>query len=173
MEKFIPDIYQKSIYAINYQKLKECGIKCLLFDLDNTLIPVSAKQPTKKIKDFFKERIEEGFLVFVFSNSLRTRVRDFSTQAGVKYYSNARKPSPKKFLQVMEENKLSVSEMAIIGDQMLTDIKGGNKVGITTILVNPVSTKDSIFTKVNRFREKMIMKKLHNADLFVKGKYYE
>lgn len=173
MEKYVPDIYQKSIYTINYKKLKTCGIKCLLFDLDNTLIPACVKKPNKKIKDLFTELKEEGFEIFIFSNSLRTRVRDFATEASVKYYSNTRKPSPKKFLQVMEENNFNVTELAIIGDQMLTDIRGGNRVGITTILINPVSTKDSILTKINRIRERKIMKKLHNDDIFVQGKYYE
>ena len=173
MEKYIPDMYQKSIYTIDYPKLKSCGIKCILFDLDNTLIPVSAKLPTKKIKDFLKSLKDEGFEVIIFSNSLRMRVRDFATAAGVKYYSNCRKPSVKKFLLALEEQNIDVTEMAIVGDQMLTDIKGGNKTGITTILVNPISTKDSIFTKINRFREKRIMKKLHNANLFVQGKYYD
>ena len=63
--------------------------------------------------------------------------------------------------------------MAIIGDQLLTDVLGGNKIGITTILVNPLSDKDSIFTIFNRSKEKRIMKKLKKEDLFVKGRYYE
>ena len=46
LEKFVPDIYQKSIYDINYDTLKKRGIKCLIFDLDNTLVPVTVKKPT-------------------------------------------------------------------------------------------------------------------------------
>ena len=53
MEIYVPDLYKKSIYDINYKKLKQSGIKCLLFDLDNTLIPYNEKLPTKKIKDLF------------------------------------------------------------------------------------------------------------------------
>ena len=49
LEKFVPDIYQKSIYDINYDTLKKRGIKCLIFDLDNTLVPVTVKKPTKKV----------------------------------------------------------------------------------------------------------------------------
>ena len=56
---------------------------------------------------------------------------------------------------------------------MLTDIVGGNKVGITTILVNPISVKDPFWTKPNRSMEKRIMKKLRDNNLFVKGRYYE
>lgn len=173
MEKYIPDVYQKSIYTIDYQKLKSCGIKCLLFDLDNTLIPVSAKLPTKKLKEFLKSLKDEGFEVIIFSNNFRIRVRDFATAAAVKYYSNCRKPSVKKFLLAMKENNFDVTEVAMIGDQILTDIRGGNRVGITTILVNPISMKDGILTKLNRLREKRIMHKLHNENLFIQGKYYD
>lgn len=51
MNYFYPDVYQKSIYTINYDKLKENGIKCLLFDLDNTCVPYVDKKPTKKLKN--------------------------------------------------------------------------------------------------------------------------
>ena len=63
--------------------------------------------------------------------------------------------------------------MAIIGDEMLTDILGGNKIGITTVLVNPVGKKDFFFAAVRRKIEKRIMKKLRDRDLFSKGRYYE
>ena len=58
MEKFTPDMYQKSIYHINYDKLKEDGIKCLLFDLDNTCVPYVEKKPNQKLKDLFDKASE-------------------------------------------------------------------------------------------------------------------
>ena len=73
----------------------------------------------------------------------------------------------------MKKYELKDSELAIIGDQFLTDIIGGNKVGITTILVNPIGLKDFFFTKINRIREKRIMDKLGKNLLFVKGRYYD
>ena len=51
MSKFFPDMYQKSIYDIDYKKLKHNGIKCILFDLDNTLVPPNENKPNKKIHD--------------------------------------------------------------------------------------------------------------------------
>ena len=59
----VPDIYQKNIETINYKKLKDRGIKCLLFDLDNTLVPYHVKQPTKKLRDFFKTLKKQGFKI--------------------------------------------------------------------------------------------------------------
>ncbi len=173
MDKYIPDIYQQSIYTINYQKLKECGIKCLLFDLDNTLVPAKIKKPTKKVKDLFKELEKMDFKVIIFSNSNKNRVNSFNEELKVESYYFARKPFAKKFKLVLEKNNYNISEVAIIGDQILTDIVGGNKIGITTILINPISPIDGIFTKFNRFLERRIMNKLSSNNLFFKGRYYE
>ncbi len=173
MEKYIPDMYQQSIYTIDYQKLLDKGIKCLLFDLDNTLAPVTDKKPTKKLKDLFEELKKKGFKVIIFSNSLKKRIKPFKEELNVDCCASARKPSKTKFLLVMKEYQYNINEVAIIGDQILTDVVGGNKVGILTVLVNPISNKDFIFTKINRFREKKIMKKLRDKNLFSKGRYYE
>ena len=59
MEKYVPDIYQKSIYTIDYDKLKARGIKCLLYDLDNTLVPFDVKEADQKIKNLFDELKEK------------------------------------------------------------------------------------------------------------------
>lgn len=173
MEKYVPDIYQKSIYTIDYDKLINRGIKCLLFDLDNTLVPYSTKNSTPKIKELFDSLKEKGFKILIFSNSPKNRVKIFKDELEVDCCASARKPSSKSFLNVMKEFKLKENDIAIIGDQLLTDILGGNKVGITTILVNPISTNDPIWTKPGRFLENHIMHKLTNHDLFFKGRYYE
>lgn len=173
MEKFIPDVYQKSIYAINYQKLWNQGIKCLLFDLDNTLVPPSIKEPTKELKELFNELKKMGFKLIIFSNSPKKRLKPFKEQLNVDCSASSKKPFSKKFLLVLSEYNYLVNEVAIIGDQILTDIVGGNKVGILTVLVNPISKKDFIYTKFNRFLEKRIIKKLSKKSLFMRGKYYE
>lgn len=173
MEKYIPDVYQKSIYTIDYSKLKEKGIKCLLFDLDNTLVPYHIKSANEKITELFSNLKDMGFQVIIFSNSCKNRVKAFKEALEVDCCAGARKPNPKRFYHILKMYHLEEDEVAIIGDQMLTDILGGNRVGITTILVNPISLKDPIWTKPNRFFEKRIMRKLRNHDLFSKGRYYE
>ncbi len=173
MEKYIPDIYQQSIYTIDYQKLINRGIKCLLFDLDNTLVPASIKKSNKKLKTLFNELKEQNFNIYIFSNSSKSRVKVFAEELGVKFYSSACKPFPKNFKKVLRENDYNESEVAIIGDQLFTDVLGGNKVGITTILINPISAKDLFVTRFNRLLEKRLMRKLRKDDLFVLGKYYD
>lgn len=173
MNCFYPDAYQKSIYKINYDKLKENGIKCLLFDLDNTCVPYTDKTPTKKLKDFFEELTEKGFKVIIFSNSPRKRLEPIKKILNVDCCASAKKPSKKKFLKVLKIYNYNLSEVAIIGDQLLTDILGGNRVGITTILVNPLSDIDMPFTKFNRFIEKIEIKKMTKKGILKIGEYYD
>ena len=173
MEIYIPDIYQKSIYAIDYQNLINRGIKCLLFDLDNTLVPVSDKKPNNKLKEFVNDLKKKGFKVIIFSNSNKRRLLPFKNELEVDCSASSKKPHESKFLQVLKIYGYQISEVAIIGDQILTDVVGGNNVGITTILVNPISTKDFFWTRFSRKKENKIMDKLRENDLFVKGRYYE
>lgn len=173
MEKYVPDMYQKSIYTIDYQKLYDRGIRCILFDLDNTMVPINIKEPNKKLKDLFDELKEKGYKLIIFSNSNKKRVDPFKQYLDVDSYPFALKPFLKNFNKVLNTYHYKEDQIAIIGDQMITDIAGGNKIGITTVLVNPISNKDKIFTKINRIREKHIMVQLRNNNLFVKGRYYE
>ena len=87
MDQFVPDMYQKSVYTINYDKLIERGIKCLLFDLDNTLVPIHGRPNNKKIKELFEKLTKQGFKVFIFSNSLNKRVKMYSELFNVEFYS--------------------------------------------------------------------------------------
>ena len=173
MERYVPDIYQKSIHTINYDSLLSRGIKCLLFDLDNTIAPIDAKLPSKEVKILFKELKEKGFKVVIFSNSPKVRVKPFSDELQVESCSNAKKPSSKKFLSVIKILGYNFSEVAIVGDSMIDDISGGNVVGITTILVNRLSKREFPFAWLKRKYERRIVKKLRNKDLFTRGRYYE
>lgn len=173
MNYFYPDAYQKSIYTINYDKLKEIGIKCLLFDLDNTCVPYVDKVPTKKLKKHFNKLEEQGFKVIIFSNSPKERLKPFKRELNVDCCSKAGKPRKKKFIKIMKTYNYDLSEVAIIGDQLMTDIYGGNKVGIMTILVNPMSNVDMPFTKIYRFMEQRKIRKMTKEGIFKVGCYYD
>ena len=71
MDILIPDMYQKSIYSINYEKLYESGIRCLLVDLDNTCVPYTEKKPSQKLIELFNYLKEYGFKVILFSNATK------------------------------------------------------------------------------------------------------
>lgn len=173
LEKFMPDVYQKSVYTIDYKKLKKQGIKCLLFDLDNTLVPCRVDKPNKKIKDLFAELEEMGFKLILMSNSGKERLTPFKEILNVDTAARSFKPKKDKYLKIMKEYKYSPEDIAAIGDQLLTDVYGANRLGIKSVLVNPISNVDFTVTFFNRCLEKIIMTKLHKKDLFTRGKYYE
>lgn len=173
MDKLIPDMYQKSIYHINYEKLKSDGIKCLLFDLDNTCVPTKEKNPNKKLIEQFDKLKDLGFKVIIFSNAGKKRLEPFKKTLDVDCSYSSRKPLSGKFNKIMKKFGYDLSETAIIGDQLFTDILGGNKVGIKTILINPMSSYDLPITKISRMLERKVMNKMSKKGILTKGKYYE
>ena len=172
MDKFIPDIYQKNIYDINYENLKKKGIKCLLFDLDNTIVPVKSDVPNKKIKEFFAY-LENDFKVIIISNSNKKRLIHFKEGLNIDVACQARKPLKKKYIKIMKLYKFKEHEIAAIGDQLLTDILGANRMGITSILINPIGDYEKFGTKINRFIEGFIKSYLKKKKILVKGEYYD
>lgn len=173
MDILIPDMYQKSIYSINYEKLYNCGIRCLLFDLDNTCVPYVEKVPSKKLIDLFDYLKDMGFKVILFSNATKKRLEVFKNTLVVDCSYSSRKPSKRKFLKVLKMYNFDLSEVAIIGDQLFTDILGGNRVRIKTILVNPMSKKDMPLTFIFRILERGQFKKFKKRGILKLGEYYE
>ncbi len=173
MDYFIPDMYQKSIYTIDYKKLLKDGIRCLLIDLDNTLVPSHVKKPTFKVKELINNLRELGFKVIIFSNNSRKRLEPFKEELEVDCSDKSFKPLRWKYLKIIKEFGYKECEIACIGDQFLTDILGGNIMGIKTILVNPISKKDIKITELNRLFEKLIIRILNKKNLFTVGKYYD
>lgn len=172
MDLFIPDIYQQSIYTIDYKKLKRNGIKCLLFDLDNTIAPYKTIDPDTKVKELFA-RLESDFKVIIISNNSKNRLRPFKEKLNVDCAYNSRKPFKKKYKKIIELYKFEVDEVACVGDQILTDILGANRMGFTSILVNRMAKYETVFTKFNRFFEKFILKRLAKKRILVMGEYYD
>ena len=172
MDLFIPDQYAQSIYTINYKKLKKNGIKCLLFDLDNTIAPYSITKPDAKIKELFAT-LQEDFKVIIISNSSKTRLRPFKEILNIDTAYSSRKPFKKKYKKIMEMYRYESKDIACIGDQLLTDILGANRMQMTSILVNRIATSEPIWTRCNRFFEKFILKNLKHKDLLVMGEYYD
>ncbi len=166
-------MYEQSIYTINYQKLKEDGIKCLLFDLDNTCVPFTETKPSLRLIELINKLKNEGFKVIIFSNSPCKRVAPFKETLMVDCFANSRKPSKAKFNKVIKTYNYKLHEVAIIGDQLFTDILGGNRVGIRTILINPISKQELLPTKILRQLEKIPLSNMHKRGIYTKGEYNE
>ena len=170
--KYLPDIYKKNIFAINYDKLKKKGIKCLIFDLDNTLALIDSVKVESNVKELITN-LKKSFLVIIVSNSPKRRVSKFSEDLDVDSYPFALKPTIRTLKKIKSKYNLESKNIAIIGDQFITDMGYGYKGNITKIFVDPLAVKDLKITNINRYLEEKIMSKYSKSSLFKKGKYYE
>ena len=170
--KYLPDIYKKNIFDINYKKLKDKGIKCLIFDLDNTLTKIDSLEVDKKTLELIT-KLKKDFIVLIVSNSPKKRVKIFLNKLNIDGYSFSLKPSIRTLKKIKEKYNLSSKSIAIIGDQFITDMGYGYKGKITKIFVDPIAIKDLKITNVNRFFENKIMSRYNKLNKFKKGKYYE
>ena len=167
MKKFIPKMYQKNIYTINYPKLKEKGIKLLIFDLDNTIGSVQEEVMNKRTADFLN-KLASDFTIVIASNSKEERVKKFCSPVKFYYVSLSLKPTGKSFMKIKKKYHVAYQEMAMIGDQIITDIFGANCLNIYTILIDPIDN-DLKITSLNRKLEEIINKK----NKLIRGNYYE
>lgn len=172
MNNFIPDMYQQSVYTINYKKLKKRGIKCLLFDLDNTLASYSEDVPSQDVKELF-HMLSKDFKVIIMSNSHKKRLTPFKEILNVDTAFSSKKPLKKKYKKIMHLYGFKANEIAGIGDQIMTDVFGINRVGGLSIFINSIGTYEPIWTKFNRFFERKILKSLNKKGIYQKGVYYE
>lgn len=172
MDYFKPTRYYKDIYSINYSLLKQEGIKCIIFDLDNTLGLISEKSCPKKTKDLLKE-LQNSFDVYICSNNTKKRIKPYLDELNVEGVSWGLKPSTRGIRKIKNKKKYLKEEMAIIGDQIVTDILAGKRYNIKTILVDPLGQADLKITSLNRKVEAMIVKKYKEKGIFERGKYYE
>lgn len=127
------------IYKIRGEALARQGIRLLLADLDNTLVPYGVPLPDERLKAWRDDLAAHGVTLFVLSNNRHeSRPRIFSEGLEVPYIGHAGKPKTPSFYQAMEQMGVTKEQTAIIGDQVFTDVLGGNRAGVTTILVRPI-----------------------------------
>lgn len=164
-----PTIYSKDIFSINYSKLKEKGIKLLLFDIDNTIAKIKDKNPSSNTIKLFND-LKKDFKVVIITNAVPHRALRFKRSLLVDTFSLACKPSKHTYLRIIKKYKFKTNEIAAIGDQIYTDIKDANKLKISSILVDQISKQESIFTKINRIKENNLINK---RKIIERGKYYD
>ena len=139
MAYFRADFVADNIYDISVEGLARRGIKLLLADLDNTLVPYGVPLPDQKLRNWRDELYAYGITLFVLSNNRKeSRPQLFSEAMEVPYIGHAAKPWKRSFYEAMEQMRVTPEQTAIVGDQIFTDVLGGNRVGVTTILVKPI-----------------------------------
>ena len=158
MSRFLPTEFVDSVYDIDISKLKEKGIKGFLFDIDNTLVTYAMPLPDQKVTDWLNGLKKAGFGIYLISNNKEYRVKPFAEKLGVGYIAKALKPRRKPILKACREMGITIDEAVLVGDQLFTDIWGGSRMGMHTILVKPISEVEDSFVKFKRKLERIVMK---------------
>ncbi|WP_239254019.1 YqeG family HAD IIIA-type phosphatase [Listeria ilorinensis] len=160
LKQFSPDKMLQTPFGITAEHLRKLGKTTVLTDLDNTLIAWDQLDATDEIINWFTLLEEEGIKVMILSNNSEERVARVAKVTNIPYLAKARKPLAKNFHKAMERLDSTPEETVMIGDQIMTDIFGGNRQKLTTIFVRPVKETDGLATKFNRMMERIILKKL-------------
>ena len=158
MSKLRPNAYYDGICSVDTNFLKTINIKGLIIDIDNTLID-KKRVLSDDIAKWVKNAKEQGFKLCLLSNSnKKDKVEPVSKKLGVDYVDFAKKPSQKGYLRALQKLGLPANSVAMIGDQLFTDVLGANLVGIFSIYVKPISKEDYWYTAWKRPIEAYLLK---------------
>ncbi|MBQ7889595.1 MAG: YqeG family HAD IIIA-type phosphatase [Erysipelotrichaceae bacterium] len=173
LEKFfLPDTYAENVFHIDLQALKNKGIKLILCDIDNTLVAHDDPHPDHNARAFMKCAEDAGMELFLISNNTQKRVSGFADKCGAKYYYSSLKPLKRQYKRILRDTGFHAGEVAVIGDQLLTDILGGKRMHFYTVLCAPLYTKDIIYTRITRLVENIVYAVLKKQGKLKRGEYY-
>ena len=157
MSKLRPDMQVKRIFDINTEMLWEKGIRGMVFDLDNTITPWHIYDPDEMVSAWFEEVIRKGFKVCILSNSSQDKVDAVCSWLGITVIGGAGKPFGSGFDRACKKFELAPGKIAMVGDQLFTDMLGGNRAGFYTILTEPIAKEEFWGTKnISRRMERIV-----------------
>lgn len=158
-----PTLRVETLRDVNLRLLRQRGIRCLILDLDNTLVPWGGVKPQAAALAWLTEAKRRGFRAVILSNNGAARVRAAAAALGVPYIPLARKPLAYAYRKAMKLMGGTPKDTAVIGDQLFTDILGGNRLGLMTILVRPLADEEFIGTRLLRHAERIVLRRLDVA----------
>ena len=159
---FYPKAYFNKVEEITIEFLKENKIKALIVDVDNTLIDYN-KNLSKDVENWVRELKGQGIKLYILSNTnQKEKVETVANKLQIPYEYFAKKPLKIGFLKVQKELKEEAENIAVVGDQIFTDIIGGNRCKMFSILVDPINEKDFWYTAWKRPLENKIKNNYKN-----------
>ena len=156
LESFYPDQWKESTYSLPFEKLYEEGYRGIIFDIDNTLVPHGADADERSIQ-LFKRLKEIGFKTVLLSNNKEPRVKRFNEKIGTRYIYKAGKPKKANYIKAMDLMETKKSNTLFVGDQIFTDVWGAKRIGIYSILVQPINPKEELQIVLKRYLERIVL----------------
>jgi hypothetical protein len=160
--KLTPDELVESIYEIDLGQLKDRGIQAVIADLDNTLVPWGSSEVDDSLRKWVDDINRAGIKLAIISNNSSSRVEKMSSRLGIFAISKAIKPRRGGFRSIAARFGLTPNQVAVVGDQLFTDVLGGNRTGMYTILVTPLNSREFIGTRLMRRLEYIFLRRIKN-----------
>lgn len=157
-----PNLYVDSINEITAEILKNNHIKGLILDIDNTLVPNHVAEADDNAVKWIEEMKAHGFRLCIVSNGAKKRVIRFNERLKLYAVHRAMKPVGRAFRKAGRMMGLENRQIAVVGDQIFTDIYGGNRAGMFTVLVKPIDTREGRLVRMKRIFEKRILERYSN-----------
>lgn len=157
-EKFYPKVILDKVQDISIEKLDKNNIKGLILDIDNTLVPEHMKEADENAVKWIERIKGAGFKLCIVSNASKKRVIKFNERLQLYAIHRALKPGTKAFEKAGRLMDFKNENIAVVGDQIFTDIYGGNRVNMFTILVTPIHKRESFFVMMKRLPEKLVLR---------------
>ncbi len=155
-KKFYPSLDCKSAYDIDYEKMYEAGYRGIMFDIDNTLVEHD-EPATQRAIDLFERLHAIGYKTCIISNNKELRVKPFAEALKSQYLYKSGKPSPDGYKKCMELMNTDRANTFFVGDQLFTDIWGGNRSGVYSVLVSQIAKHEEIQIILKRRLEKPVL----------------
>lgn len=156
LECFYPKEYVDSAYEIPYEEFYKKGMRGIIFDIDNTLVP-HGEPADERAMELFARLRRAGFHCCLLSNNKKPRVASFAAQVGCSYLYKAGKPGRAGYERAMHQMGTSVRSTLFVGDQLFTDVYGANRTGMYSILVKPIHPKEEIQIVLKRRLEWVVL----------------
>lgn len=159
MNLLLPMKTYNTIFDIPLVQLYTFGIRGIIFDLDNSLTEWNNPELSLETISWLEDAKKMGFSMCFVSNNSDVRVREVADLVEIPFVARAGKPRRRSFRRAMDLMQTKPENTAVVGDQIFTDILGGNRLGLFTVLVSPISRKEFIGTRFVRLIEKIILKR--------------
>lgn len=165
LHQFRPTLRARGIQDVTPAFLAQRGMSALILDLDNTLVPWHGREIAPHVAEWIASMQEAGVRMCIVSNTHRPkRLAELAQLLGISFVPSGGKPRRRGFLRAMVQMQSTADTTAVIGDQVMTDIWGGNRCGLLTILVDPMSPIEFVGTRViSRNVERLLLRLLERT----------
>ena len=148
----LPKLIAPNLTAIKPELLRRHGIRLLMLDFDNTIVPYTTDAPTEEMKAWLTKMLQSDIQLCVVSNSKKDRVKKFCQQYGIDCITHAKKPFSKGIRECLCRYRMEPGQAALVGDQIYTDTLGANCCGVMSILI-PAINNHNIWLKARHVLE--------------------